>query len=52
MEEKRTEEHCVGPGYPRDRLCDGDLVAGSSLRNAASNSGEGVRGARLGRDRG
>lgn len=47
-EEKTTEEHCVAPGYPRDSFCGGDLVVGSSLRNAAGNSGEGVRGARLG----
>lgn len=40
-EEKRTEEHCVAPGYPRDSFCGGDLVVGSSLRNAAGNSGGG-----------
>ena len=51
MKEERTEEHCVGPDYPRNCRQEGNAVAGSSLRSAFSNSSERMRGARLGRGR-
>lgn len=47
MKEERTEEHHVGPSYPRNNLWDGDSVAGSLLGMDLSNTSQGVRGPSL-----